>query len=139
MNRIRVFSAIIYNGKIAMVHNIEPHRVFWTLPGGGVEDNENFEETAVREAFEEVNLKIKIIRFLYKKNYSAGIEYCYLGEPIDPENISTGYDPELGKNNQTIVKAEWREITEVKDDIQVSLVLKKLTINEKMKYKIETN
>ena len=138
MKRIRFFSAIITDGKIAMVYNMAPDRIFWTLPGGGVENNETFEETAVREAFEEVNLRIKVIRFLFKQEFSSGIEYCYLAEPEKPENISTGYDPELDIDKQTIKKAEWKDIIEVKDDVQIRIVLKKLTADEKLKYKIIT-
>jgi len=33
---------------------------FWFLPGGGVEQNESIEETAKREAAEELGLEIKI-------------------------------------------------------------------------------
>ena len=89
MDRIRAFSAIIYNGTIAMIHNIEPNRIYWTLPGGGVENDENPEEAAIREAFEEANLHIKIIRYLFKSEYRGGTEHCFLAEPIDPEAMST--------------------------------------------------
>lgn len=37
---------------------------FWFLPGGGVEHNESIEETAKREAFEELGLGIKIGRII---------------------------------------------------------------------------
>jgi 8-oxo-dGTP pyrophosphatase MutT (NUDIX family) len=60
----------------------------------------HLEETAIREALEETNLQIKIIRYLYQKEYSGGIEYCYLVEPINAEDIKIGYDPELGVNEQ---------------------------------------
>lgn len=35
---------------------------FWFLPGGGVEENESIEETAKREAAEELGLEIKVNR-----------------------------------------------------------------------------
>ena len=37
MNRDRAFSAVLSNGRIAMVKVEEEGRSFWTLPGGGVE------------------------------------------------------------------------------------------------------
>jgi 8-oxo-dGTP diphosphatase len=37
---------------------------FWFLPGGGVEQNESVEETAKREALEELGLGIKINRVI---------------------------------------------------------------------------
>ena len=130
MKRERAFSAIIHNGKIVMVYHIVPVRPYWTLPGGGVENGENIEEAAIREAFEEVNLNINIIRFLFKTDYTKGIEYCFLAEPININDLRVGYDPEFDGNNQTLVKAEWKNINDVKDDIQVSLVLKSLIIEE---------
>ena len=33
---------------------------FWFLPGGGVEQNESIEETAKREALEELGLEVKV-------------------------------------------------------------------------------
>jgi len=37
---------------------------FWFLPGGGMEQNESIEETAKREALEELGLEIKIERVI---------------------------------------------------------------------------
>lgn len=36
----------------------------WSLPGGGMEPGESFEETATRELFEETNLKCNELKFL---------------------------------------------------------------------------
>ena len=137
MNRDRAFSAIIHEGKIAMVYHDSYPLSHWTLPGGGVENGENLEEAAIREALEEVNLKINVIRFLYKDNWERGFEYCFLAEPIDFENFKTGYDPELDSRNQIIKNAEWKDIIEMKDDLQVKQVLRELTLEEKIKYKIK--
>jgi len=136
MNRNRAFSAIINDGKIAMIYNVRPGRNFWTLPGGGIEKNENLEEAAIREAKEEANLRIKIIRYLYKKEYSEGTQYCFLAETLHPEEIKHGTDPEVNIEEQSITKAEWIKISDVKDDSQVTLVLKELTNEEISKYKI---
>ena len=138
MDRDRAFSAIIYNSKILMVyHNMGPNkRSYWTLPGGGVEDGESLEETAIREAFEETNLHIKIIRFLYKDEWENGFEHCYLAEPLDLKNIKIGYDPELNDVNQIITQVEWKKVKDLKHDKQVSIVLKELTTEELNKYNI---
>lgn len=139
MNRERVFSAILHNNRIVMVKVEDKGRTYWSLPGGGVEKGEVHEDTAVREVWEEVNLKVKVIRYLFEKEYSAGTEYCYLAEPIDGYDLTLtlGHDPELSNDKQVLTNAEWREISEVCDDLQVAQVLKTLKLNELIKYKID--
>ena len=38
---------------------------FWVAPGGGVKDEESYEEAATREVWEETGLKVKVERLLY--------------------------------------------------------------------------
>lgn len=47
------------NYKILLVH----HKKFnkWVQPGGHIEDNETFEEAALREAFEETGVKVRLL------------------------------------------------------------------------------
>ena len=52
MIRPRACAAIIQNGKILMVLHRSPTREYWTLPGGGIENNEIPEQTIVREVKE---------------------------------------------------------------------------------------
>lgn len=47
------------------VHDEEPK---WTVPSGGLEDNETFEQCCVREFEEETGLKVKIVSKLKDKN-----------------------------------------------------------------------
>lgn len=103
----------------------------------GVEEGESCEEAAVREAFEEINLDIRIVRYLFARKYTHGTEYCYLAEPRNGEQyITLGYDPELDVNEQVLKQAEWILINDLKDDLQVSRVIASLTQEEIVKYKI---
>ena len=45
----------------------------WEFPGGKVEDNERFEQTIVREVFEELNLRVSVIEQLpsFSHNYES--------------------------------------------------------------------
>jgi 8-oxo-dGTP diphosphatase len=63
----------------------------WLVPGGGVKFGEGIEEAAVREIWEETNLKVRITRFLgfneakfTEKDYHTVI-FFYLGEPVGGE------------------------------------------------------
>ena len=65
-DRVRV---IVYrdDGDILLVKN-RFSRQEWALPGGGVKHNESYEQAAVREALEEIGLKIYNLRYLGKAN-----------------------------------------------------------------------
>lgn len=60
---------IVYrdDGDILLVKN-RFSRQKWALPGGGVKQNESYEQAAVRETLEEVGLKIHNLRYLGKAN-----------------------------------------------------------------------
>lgn len=136
MKRNRAFSAIIHNGKIAMVKHERSDRSFWTLPGGGVEEGEGLEGAAIREAKEEINLKISIIRYLFSTEYTKGTEYCFLAIPTEGCELKLGCDPEFGDNEQILKEATWIDINEVREDKQVSKVLEALTDEEKKAFNI---
>ena len=65
-DRVRV---IVYrdDGDILLVKN-RFSRQKWALPGGGVKQNESYEQAAVREVLEEVGLKIDNLQYLGKTN-----------------------------------------------------------------------
>ena len=46
---------------------------YYTIPGGGVEDDEEYSETAVRETKEETCCDIEIIKPLMEEDYGEGI------------------------------------------------------------------
>lgn len=51
--RHRACAALIENGRILMVRLETNDRSFWTLPGGGLEEHESFEQAVIREVQEE--------------------------------------------------------------------------------------
>ena len=83
---------------------------YFTIPGGGVEDFETYEEAAVRETLEETTVKTEIVSFLEREEYDTGIVYWYLlkyisgtpklgGEELERNNPSNHYEVVLIKYN----------------------------------------
>jgi ADP-ribose pyrophosphatase len=59
-------AVIIRDGKILMIKRAhEPNKGLWSIPGGRIELGETVYEAAQREVFEECNIKVEILRFLF--------------------------------------------------------------------------
>lgn len=76
-SRPRAFAAIIKDAHILMVHEINDKKDYWTLPGGGLEAGETYEEAVVREVKEEVNMKVNVVKSLFTNTYENGTEKCF--------------------------------------------------------------
>ena len=50
---------------------------YFTIPGGGVEENETYLEAAIRETMEETTVKTEEIEYLEKEDYGTGICYWF--------------------------------------------------------------
>ena len=50
---------------------------YFTIPGGGVEDDETQEEAAIRETLEETCVNVEVIEYLEEEDYKTGICYWY--------------------------------------------------------------
>lgn len=126
--RDRVCAAIIKGNKILMVYVEDDDHKYWTLPGGGIESGETLELAVIREVREEVCLDVEVEKLLFQYSYSLGECFCFLVRIVDEtQEALLGFDPELNEDNQVLKKIEWKELNEVKTDIQVSQVIKALS------------
>ncbi|MDX1260164.1 NUDIX domain-containing protein [Exiguobacterium sp. K1] len=121
--RHRACAALIEDGQILMVRIETKKQSFWTLPGGGLNTGETFEQAVVREVEEEIHLNVRVIRPLYTKTDSFGTEVCFLVERVDAASPLLGHDPERPLHQQILTGMDWRSLAEMKEDIQVSEVL----------------
>ena len=131
MNRPRSCAAILKDDKILMVCHQTPSRTYWTFPGGGVNDDELFDQAAVREVKEETGLDVKVNRLLFEEDYEFGISYCYLAELVgDNTQLTLDFLPKEESIFGTMLhSAAWYLINDQKDDIQVSKVISILGLN----------
>jgi len=84
--RTKQVGCIIYNGNsILLLRRIPSKGGFWQYVSGGVEEGEEFEDALYRELFEEIGIRKKDIKKIFKKTYDFKICYHYLTKtPITP-------------------------------------------------------
>ena len=89
---------VVRNNKILMVKHVHDNRSWLCLPGGGIEDNENADEGALRELQEECNVLGKIIRKtseLYEWTQEGMQTHVTYLVDIDNQEPTLGFDPEV--------------------------------------------
>jgi 8-oxo-dGTP diphosphatase len=66
ITRVAADAVIIKNGKVLLVkRKWPPYKDFWCVPGGKMEYGERFEQTCIREVFEETGLHVKIKELIW--------------------------------------------------------------------------
>ncbi|URM32574.1 NUDIX hydrolase [Cytobacillus firmus] len=83
----------------------EPKR--WSVPSGGLEEGETFEECCIREVREETGFEVKVIRTIFNKMSCSGEVRYFEVEIIGGE--ATIQDPD-----QLIYDIAWKSIEEIK-------------------------
>ena len=72
---------------------------YFTIPGGGVEEDEDYSEASVRETEEETCVKTKVVKYLTKEDYGSGICYWYYLEYISGTPTLGGEELERNSND----------------------------------------
>lgn len=107
------------NNQLLMVLQAAPDEdPKWTVPSGGLEDNETFEECCVREFEEETGLKVEVISKLRDKNglneqYGIQYELQYFQVKVVSGEL-TVQDPD-----ELILEIAWKSIDEL-DQLEMS-------------------
>ncbi|MGA9212502.1 NUDIX domain-containing protein [Kaistella sp.] len=105
---VRVYAAIVKNGKVLALHEEYVGEHLMKFPGGGLEFGESVLECLERELEEELNITVKNIEHLYTqedflvskfRNNEQLLSIYYLAEMVD-ENELLIMDP-------CIEKTEW--------------------------------
>ena len=100
MKKQRARAIIFFDNQIATMYREREGRIFYSLPGGGLEGNESEQEGVVREVYEEFGIVVEPIKKVYIYEYTTGEEHFYICKYISGE-FGSGEGEEFGpeKNN----------------------------------------
>lgn len=107
----KVVLALIENkGKLVLINRAVSHLgVSWAFPGGVIEGTESEEAAVIREAKEEVEMDVKVVkRLLERKHPNTFVELVYFHcQPLD-----TNQEPTIGQDHE-IKETRWIPAKEV--------------------------
>ena len=88
---------------------------YYTIPGGGVEEGEEYNETAIRETLEETCCNIEIIKSLTEEDYGSGICHWFFAKYISGTPTLGGEEKERNNpdNSYKVVLIPFDEIDNV--------------------------
>lgn len=97
--RSRSSVVIIEGNHVLLIKRVKNNELYYVYPGGGIEAGETPEDAAIREAFEELGIQVKLIGMIEAIQYD-GMQYFFHAEIVSG-TIGTGEgeeysDPERG-------------------------------------------
>ena len=81
--RISCRAIIIDREKLVAMYREKNDRVYYTFPGGGLEENETEEACVIRECKEEFGIDVEVVRKVYIYNGEKSIEHFFICDWID--------------------------------------------------------
>lgn len=104
--RQRAAVLIIREGKILLLRRSKYGRLYYVVPGGGVENGETIEEAAIREIHEETGLQIGLHYKFWEYNNAGHLEHYFLATHFAGEPCLGGPEAER-QSSQNIYRLEW--------------------------------
>ncbi|HKL11474.1 MAG TPA: NUDIX hydrolase [Clostridia bacterium] len=112
--RVQLF--IMENGRYVMLeHHIKQKGLFvWGLPGGGIENGETPEETALREAFEETGLRIRLMPKQFERDFVDSPVYrravTFVAVPEEGTAVLGEEPEEEMKQHYALTGIRWQDL-----------------------------
>lgn len=95
--RIRCRAIIFNSGKIVSMYRENKGRIYYTFPGGGIEENESEIDCVKREVLEEFGLIVEPVKQVYSYENEISVENFYVAKYISGE-FGSGTGEEYKEN-----------------------------------------
>ena len=96
--RNRAGIILIKDSKLALMERHRAGKRYFAFPGGGVDEGESPQETAIREAEEELGILVEIKQKVAEVIFNGNTQYYFLAEKISGE-FGSGTGEEYGEYN----------------------------------------
>ena len=84
---------IVEDGRVALIERVRDGMTYYIFPGGGVEDGETPADAAVREAYEELGLHVRLSAQIHEEVY-RGFRFHFFRAEIVGGEFGTGEWPD---------------------------------------------
>jgi len=121
--RISTKAIIIYNKHLLVIKHQQNSKEYFTLPGGGVNKNENLSTGLKRECMEELGAEIEIEDIVFVRDYIADnhefakqdpgfhqVEIMFLCKILNPNSLHKQTEPD-----KTQIGFEWLPLENIKN------------------------
>ncbi len=115
MPSARARAVILRDDNILLIFRRKAGKEYWTLPGGGVEEDETPEQAVLREVMEETTVTVSIVRLLASETEDGETKLYYLcayesGAP------QLGEGPEMAKSApDNLYAPQWVPLSRLDD------------------------
>jgi 8-oxo-dGTP diphosphatase len=96
--RIRSAIILIEEDNLALIERHRAGKHYFAFPGGGVDEGETPEQTAIREAEEELGIRVEIKQKVSEVIFNGNTQYYFLAKKISGE-FGTGTGEEYREYN----------------------------------------
>jgi 8-oxo-dGTP diphosphatase len=110
---------IVEEGRLALIKRVREGRTYYLFPGGGVEPGETPEQAAVREAWEELGVQVRLADVVHEEVFD-GTRFVFFTAEIVGGEFGTGAWPdhaeesELERRKGGTHEAVWVPIAELR-------------------------